>query len=317
MLAALTAVALVIAAVQAYLIVNKLWIRKHEPAVAESVSIMGETLGLIPLAVLTVSFTAQGTWEGAVDGVIWIAAGLVTIAIGTGRWVEGKRRKGFWTLLREALRLERDEVGDLAKSFFRPSGAGKILDILGQVALIDDDLDERERDFIDAFADAWGIDFSWDDLETTHSGDHLDFVKLRRAVRQYLETSPPPGQVNQLGDVLTALVAIDDQTTGEEELMLDELRGMLTGYVERDAERMGWGVAIVPQDPEQDAAIATLLPEVGKRSVEGGSAYVLGPYHSARYADLIGDQYRSLSFFTTVVRLPHDATRRSPSHAAS
>ena len=294
---------------QVYLIVNKLWIRKHEPAVAESVSIMGESLGLIPLIILTANFVAEGSWPGVIDGAIWIVAGLVTIAIGTGRWVEGKRRKGFWTLLREALRLERGEVADLAKSFFRPSGARKILQILGQMAYIDDHLDDRERAFIDSFAEAWGIDFSWEELSASVTRGQPDFASLRSAMEEYLYTSPPPSQASQLGDVLGALAAIDDETTDDEELILEELHGMIEGYVDPEDADVGggWGVAIVPQDPEQDEAIASLLPDVGKREVEGGRAYMLGPYYSSRYADLMGDRYRALGFFTTVVRAPRRA----------
>ena len=121
----LTVASLAVAALQIYLTLNKLWIRKHEKAVAESISIMGETLGLVPLTVLSLNYAVDGYWEGIVDSLIWIVAGAVTIAIGTGRWVEGKRQRGFWTLLREALSLERDEVGDLALSLFRPSAAGR------------------------------------------------------------------------------------------------------------------------------------------------------------------------------------------------
>jgi hypothetical protein len=312
----LTLLALLITVAQAYLTVNKLWIRKHEPAVAESVSIMGETLGLAPTAILAVNFTVHGSWEGAMDGLVWTVVGLVTLLIGTGRWVEGKRRRSLWTLIRQALSVEKDEVGDLARSFLRPSGARQILRILGQVALIDQDLDEREQSFIEAFAESWGLRFSWDELRGEVEGGQLDFVTLRRALEEYLHLSPPPAQASQLGDVLGALVAIDEQTTGQEELILAELQGMLAGYVNRDDPEQGWGVAIVPQDSAQDTAIATLLPGVSKRKVEGGSAFVLGPYYSARYADMIGDQYRSLDFFATVVRVPHDEPGGTRSHAA-
>ena len=307
----LAVLALVMTAAQAYLIVNKLWIRKHEAAVAESVSILGETLGILPMGILTVTFLTRGSWEGVVDAIIWIFVGVVTIAIGTGRWVEGKRRRGFWTLVREAVKLERDEVGDLARSFLRPSGAPKILRVLGRVALIDRDLDERERAFIETFAENWGIDFSWDELRGELEGGQSDFAELRRALDDYLRLSPPPAQASQLGDVLGALVAIDEQTTDEEELMLDELQGMLAEYVDREGQGLGWGVAIVPQNPDQDAAIASLLPGVERRAVEGGHAYVLGPYHSPRYAELVRARYRSLNIFTTVVRVSHDEARRT------
>lgn len=37
--------------------------------------------------------------------------------------------------------------------------------------------------------------------------------------------------------------------------------------------------------------------------MEGGEAYVVGRYHSERYAEVMGKQYRDLGFFTTVVRV--------------
>lgn len=299
----LAAASLVVAAVQIYLIVNKVWIRKHEPEVAASISIAGETLGLVPLCILTLSFILDGQWAGAADGLMWITGGLVTIAIGSGMWVEGKRGRAFWDLVKDALRVERDEVGSLAARMFRPSGARAILDILGQIALIDQELDPRERDFIDGFAEAWGIELDWDEVLERVDAEELSFVTLRESVAGYLATSPPRAQVSQLSDVVGALVRIDEVLSSEEELILEELEGMFDAYVEGDAGEITFGVAIVPQDTEQDRAISQLLPGVSKRSLEGGRAYVKGPFHSERYADLVAEQYRSLNFFTTVVRM--------------
>lgn len=305
----LAAASLLLAAVQIYLTLNKLWKRKHEPAVAESVSIMGEFVGLVPLFFLTSNFMLQGQWEGAVDGLLWLVAGGVTIVIGTGRWVEGRRGKGFFTLLREALALEREEVGDLARRLIRPAGAGRILRILGHVALLDEHLDERERAFIQSFADAWGIEFSPEALGDGN-GDRANGVsyrQLRSDVQAYLATSPPPDQVRQLSDVVSALVHVDERVSEEEALMLDELDGMWATYLDRDVDPALYGVAVVPQSPAQDRAIADVIPTVGKTPVEGGEAYVVGRYHSERYAEVMGGQYRDLGFFTTVVRVAEPA----------
>lgn len=299
----LAAASILLAAVQIYLTLNKLWKRKHEPAVAESISIMGEFVGLVPLFFLTAHFTLQGQWEGAADGILWLGAGAVTIAIGTGMWVEGRRKKGFFTLLKEALELEREEVGDLAKRFFRPAGAGRILRILGHVALLDERLDEREQEFIQSFADAWGLDFSPERLGDERRAGHLNYRELRSDVEAYLTTSPPPNQVQQLSDVVSALVHVDEEVSDEEALMLDELDGMWASYLDAETEVPVYGVAVVPQSPDQDRAIADVIPTVGKTPVEGGEAYVVGRYHSERYAEVMGKQYRDLGFFTTVVRV--------------
>jgi hypothetical protein len=302
----LAAASLLLAAAQIYLTLNKLWKRKHEPAVAESISIMGEFVGLLPLLFLTLNFMFEGQWEGTVDGLLWLLAGGVTIAIGTGRWVEGRRGKGFFTLLKDALALERREVGDLAKRFFRPLGARRILRILGHVALIDDHLDARERAFIQSFVDAWGIPFSPEELMGHRTAGHVNYRELRGDVEAYLATSPPPNQVEQLSDVVSALIHVDEEVSDEEGLVLEELEGMWNAYLgesAEDGEGSLFGVAVVPQDTKQDEAIADIIPNVGKTSVAGGMAYVVGRYHSRRYAEVMGAQYRDLGFFTTVVRV--------------
>jgi hypothetical protein len=200
--------------------------------------------------------------------------------------------------MRESIRMERGEVGDLARSFFRPSGARQVLEILGQVALLDSELDDRERAFVEGFADSWGVDFEWEALEG--GSEAIDFVRLRRTVEGYLATSPPAGQVSQLADAVTALVGIDRRTTSEEELMLEELLGMFGAFTGAE-ETSGYLVAVVPQDPEQDEALTTLLPGHPKNRVQGGLAYSLGPFFSTRYADIVAEQYRRLDYFTTVV----------------
>lgn len=308
----LTVASLAAAALQVYLILNKIWIRKHERAVAESISIIGETLGLVPLTVLSLNYAFDGYWEGIVDSFIWIVAGVVTIAIGTGRWVEGKRQRGFWTLVREALRLERDEVGDLALSFFRPSAARQILEILGQVALLDRELDERERAFVESFAESWGVDFDWQDVEGGEGG-HVDMTRLRRSVERYLSTTPPQAQVTQLADTLGSLIRIDQVTTDEEELMLEELQGMLHDYTDERGTPARHVVAVVPQDPDQDRALGGLLPDLEKRPLEGGMAYPVGPFFSYRYANVVAEQYRAMKFFATVVQDAGEVAAVDPS----
>ncbi len=298
----LTVASLGLAAVQIYLTLNKLWTRKHEKVVAESISIYGELIGLIPLFLLTLSFFLDRQWEGVIDGLLWITAGTVTVAIGTGLWVEGRRGRGFLKLMRDAMALERTEVGDLARAFFRPSSADKILDLLAQVALIDEELDQRERSFIQAFADNWGVELKWEELVDRSTQVGLDTIRLRDGIADYLSTSPPPRQVEQLGDVIVALVEADEEIAASEELILTEVGGMLRSYVDAGSERPGFAVVLVPQSGEQEHAIRSVLPGLDKEEVAGGSAYVAGRYFSDQYAQMVSEQYRALNVFTTVLR---------------
>lgn len=285
--------------VQIYLTLNRLWKRKHERVVAESVSILGEFVGVVPLVVMTANFGFQGHWEGFLDGILWIFATTVTVLVGTGLWVEGQRREGLFSLFVGAIRAERGEVGYLARSFFRPSGADRILKILGRVALLDDHLDDRERAFIESFADSWGVEFSWEDLEGDGVAQSRDLVELRASVVTYLATSPPDQQVQQLGDVLQALIRIDDDVSTDEALMIAELEGMFSGYLGEKEPR--WAVVLVPQSNEQDEAIRALAPGIEAADIRGGRTYVVGRHHSRDYAEMVGHRYHALDVFSAVI----------------
>ena len=123
------------------------------------------------------------------------------------------------------------------RNLFHPRGADKVMRILQGLALVDDHLDERELDFLRAFARRWGFDP--DDAlavkgtsrpTTTHDS-------LRAAMLDYLATRPPRDQAHQLRDVLTALVTIDGKICKHEELMLDELGRMIDAYVSGEPSR--------------------------------------------------------------------------------
>jgi hypothetical protein len=283
----------------AYLKINKIWKRKHNREVANSVSIAGNFVDLIPLTFFSVHYLLQLEWQGFIDSLIWIVAGVVSITIGSGLWVQANRQKSAWTRFKEALKLEKSEVGDLAKALFRPSGAAMILEIFAHFAYIDRELDDREKALIETFAKDWAVPMDWGKY---HRLDNLEgaasLIKAQLAVSQYLETSPPAQQVAQLFDVLRALVRADDQVASEEQLILDETHGMLANYVDESDAKPGYAVVIAPQSGKQDKAIGALLPHVEKSELAGGSVYVAGSYHSRDYANMICEQYRQLGFFT-------------------
>ena len=283
----------------AYLKLNKIWKRKHIGEVANSVSILGNVFDIIPLTFFALNFLFVAQWQGLIDSIIWIFAGIVTVLIGSGLWVQENRHKSLWTRLKEALRLEKSEVTHLATTFFRPSGAGIILDILSRFAYIDRELVDREREMIETFAKNWHMKIDWEALSNLAQLDQpVSLVQTRESVAQYLKTSPPEDQVAQLIDVLQALVGIDEKVSEEEALILGEVRGFLQNYIDDSGTSGEFTVVIAPQNRKQDEAIAALLPDAEKIEVAGGMGYRVGSYYSHDFAEVICDQYRSLGFFT-------------------
>jgi len=283
----------------AYLKINKVWKRKHIEEVANSVSIMGNVFDLIPLTFFSLNFLLVAQWQGLIDSVLWIFAGVVSVLIGSGLWVQGNRGKSFWTRLKESLKLEKSEIGNLATTFFRPSAAEIILEIFARFAYIDRNLVAREQELIQLFADKWHIDINWEDhKKLAELEQSVGFVKTRETVARYLKTSPPTEQVAQLIDVLHALVKVDENVSSEEELILEEVHKFMLDYIDGSDVQGNYTVIIAPQNRNQDAAIATLLPDAEKVEIAGGSGYLIGSFYSQDYANVICDQYRELGFFT-------------------
>jgi TRAP transporter TAXI family solute receptor len=299
----LAIVAVFLTLFQIYFMLNKLWIRKHEKIVAESISVSGLFISILINSFFAFKNILIEGYPQLIANAMWIVNSAITILIGIGFWVSGLAKQNLWVLLRQALKLERSEAGDLAKSFFRPSSAEKIIDILGQVAMIDDELAEEEKAFIKSFADAWSIPIDWNYIQQNFGSKHgAGFQQVRDAVMDYLSTSPPEIQVSQLGDLLKMLINADDQVTEEEQLIMEELSGIFAEFLGDKEACKVFKVAVVPQDPKQEDAIAVLLKDLKKQAVAGGYAFLSEPFYSERYAEVVCERYRSMNVFTVVIQ---------------
>jgi hypothetical protein len=175
------------------------------------------------------------------------------------------------------------------------------LEVLRQVAMIDQVLDAAEVEFIQKFTQAYGYEYSDTEMrKRLLQGEKTDFVRLRQSVSDYLVLEPSHLQAARLKDLLTVLVKIDKEISEEEALILAELNGLFTSYLDEDANITPFTVWLVPQNEEQDQAIASLMPILPRQETSGGYAYMVGTYYSKEYAEMISDKYRSLEFFTTI-----------------
>ena len=299
----LAILAVVLTIFQIYFTLNKLWIRKHERVVAESISVSGLFISILINSFFAFKNLVLEGYPQLIANAMWIFNSVLTILIGIGFWVSGSARSSLLYLLRQSLKLERSEAGDLAKSFFRPSSADKIINILGQVAMIDDELAEEEKTFIQSFADAWNINIEWDYITENFGSKHgIGFQQIREAVLDYLNTNPPEAQISQLGDLLKMLINADDHVTDEEQLIMDELGGIFAEYMGDEAIRKVYKVAVVPQNVEQEMAIASLLKDLKKQAIAGGYAFLSEPFYSERYAEIVCERYRAMNVFTVVIQ---------------
>ncbi|MBW2424577.1 MAG: TerB family tellurite resistance protein [Deltaproteobacteria bacterium] len=298
----LVAIGVLIAAVSNYLIINKLWKRKHLKDVAESVSISAALLGLataVPLLIQGAFY--DETPIPALKTGIGIVTGIVFVLIGSGMWVGENQRISFLRLMLKALRLERDESADLLKALLQPKGAEQILRILELMAKLDRNIHEAEIELLQDFARRWKIDpptLSPGAVE--EDGTLLD---IRSAVETYLELNPPFEQAAQLVDVLKLFAEADEDVSRVEQLVLDEVTGIIESYVGGDVlDRQFWEIVIVPQSPAQFDAVESLLPGARPSQLRGGRVFSVGRFFSSDYAEAISQKYISLGLFTTIVR---------------
>jgi hypothetical protein len=292
-------VALILVFVEAYLTVNKIWIRKHERIVSESVSVSAQLIALATGVPFIALYAMEGAYEGVVGDGLFLLVNLVMIAIGIGFWVEETREQSIWQRLKKSLNLEKQEANSLLANFFKPAGAVQVIRILHGLARIDNNLDAKEEQFIQAFAKEWEIDLGelFSESDSADDDDSESFTELRSLLKDYLHISPPKEQARHLRDVLAALTSIDGNVSDEEALIMTELTGLIDDYV-GGTKSAPYVVLVAPQSPAQELALQELLQQHTKEQRLGGEVYTVGHYHSHAYADMVCGWYRDTGYLT-------------------
>ncbi len=295
-------ISLFVSLIYIYLRINKLWKRKHYREVAESQSLAGLTIYILNCILWVIYYIfVEPDFNSMIDTSIYIFEGSILFLIGTGIFVKGQRRTGLWKLIRQSLRLERKEADYLLKRFFKPKHADIIINILHQLAMIDEDLDKRELEIITMFAKEWNIDYSPEKLNRERlKSTERNYIRLRKSIEKYLAQEPPIEQVAQLKDLIAELIQADDKVTKEEELISSEILPLIENYLNQDESIKQYHVIIVPQEPEHNNKIKELMPNAVKVRTAGGIAYSIGTFYSLTYADMICKQFRDQNLFTIV-----------------
>ncbi|AVH71281.1 tellurite resistance TerB family protein [Nostoc sp. 'Lobaria pulmonaria (5183) cyanobiont'] len=286
-----------------YLRANKLWKRKHDKAVAESISITAMLVSIVPSSLFTLNYLFAGQWQGFIQEALYLLIVTFSILVGIELWVPGERHKSFFTLLKRSLNLERKEVADLAIALFKPPQHKTIIDILCQIALIDERLDERERKFIDTFAQKWNIEFSWNMLQLRSDDSEINFIRLRQDVENYLTIYPPTEQIIQLQDLINILIRIDKDISEAERLINIELNGMFRRYLNHDEVSEVFYTIVIPQNDKQEQASAQKFSELSRYNVAEGFIYRSQPFYSREFAKIFSNQYRALNLFSIVTEM--------------
>ncbi len=302
--------ALLFSVIKGYLTVNKIWKRRKNEEVANSISIVAAMLGFaVGFPFLLNSIIITQDYFSAAKSVIALFLATVFTLIGTGYFVDKNRGVGFFTLLGRALKLEGKESGDLINDMIRPKGARKIIDILKKLAAIDDDIAQEEIDLINQFSDKWGIDIP--KLEPGKPQEVTNLVDLKRLVQSYLDEGPDIEVAEGLVDLINLMAEADDEVTDEEAMAVAEFTGMIAHYVssETGGEMEMFEVNIVPQGDKQMGAVRDLLPDLEAVESRGGRVFKVGKYFSEDYAEAVCEKYISLGLYSDSSKVKVDLSK--------
>ena len=295
--------AIVLTVVKTYLTANKIWSRKHQQVVSESVSVSAQLIGFATSIPFLIKYSLiDNDFMSLANMSIKLALTLLFLMIGIGVWVRLDGSEGLWTKIKRSLKLEKEESMDLINALIQPAGARIILDVLRRLAMIDKQLDEREMAFIQKFADRWKIKIDFDEEFGLNDDEVTDqtYIDLRNSVLKYLSISPDKAQASQFLDIINSLVSVDEVVSDEEQFILEEIRGLIETYVSGGKAKITYTVIVVPQDSEERASIRALLPNESPRAKWGGNIYYAGIFHSRPFAQMMSEKYQALNLFSTV-----------------
>jgi hypothetical protein len=310
----LTYAAIQIAVVEVYFKINKLWKRKHEKEVADSQSIVGLSMSSIVLLVWGLDSAVKGNFEAIADNIVYLGEAIVCIIIGAGFFVIEKKKshKNIWTMLKDALNLERKEASYLLKTLSGKGQAEKISNMLLLLAWIDDDFDITEKDLLLKFAQPWGIKLTNDQLDKNPHLINVEkstrFETVKQKLRDYLKENPPKEQIQHVNKLFVDLINADGKITKEEDLIIGELDGIILEYLGEPMSK--YSIIIIPQHDKHREAVETILkavdPDINimdrEKNIDGGFGFIIDECYSHDYAEMLAEEQRNQHSIMTIVK---------------
>ena len=296
--------ALFISIFQFYLKLNKVWKRRGIAEVANSISIVAALLGFaVGFPFLLNSLFISGDYPAAGKSVLGLGMAVMMTLISMGYFVDENRGKGFFRLLFDALGAEKSESTDLLSAMIRPHGANKIIEILTQLAAIDDDVAQEEVDLINEFAERWRINIP--EIKVGKPEQVTNLVELKALVQSYLDEKPDVEVAQNLVDLINMMAEADDEVTDEEAMAVGEFTGMIAHYVsqEEGGSIDAFEVVIVPQNEQQSGAVKELIPNIDSVKKQGGEIFIVGTFYSEEYANAVCGKYITLGLFTNSIKV--------------
>ncbi len=281
-----------------YLKVNKIWSRKHEPQVADSISVvavLGEVLLLLPFFVANFQI-------GSINGIIKDIMGFIVIFvfffIGIGYWTNNGF--SFGHKLKRSLSMEGSEISRLFRDILGFKNLKKIFMIMCELCLIDKKLHEKEEALLRNFAAEYKLNYEKIIAEVkekiaNRSGAYT-VADLNKDIDNYISKAPPKKVVQWLRDIVIKIIEIDSEVSEDENIIATEIVAKLNNYVmvEKTENKM-FNLLLIPQDEKMEESILTINPKLRKIERPGAkSAYLAEKFYSLEFAEVVRQQYVDL-----------------------
>jgi len=291
-------ISVALTAVVIYLNIKKLWSRKHDPRVAQSTSVFAQVLAVSTTLPFFIYYSFHKDFNIALESLFRLIAFSFYFLVAIGFWVKDPDHRGVWQKLTKALKQEVSESANLIKALNQPSEKKELLNILYRLAWLDDRLDDKERQYIQMFAEAWEIETEY---LFTAPPPEKGIGKLKQVyseVKSYIALNPPKEQALSLSDAIQALIKVDEEVTEQEELVAAEVSSLLKSYAGGE-ETLSYRIIIHPDRQQQEKLLA-LIPNPEEEYMLGNCAYIVGIFHTRPYAEALSKDYRDQGFFTVV-----------------
>lgn len=301
-------ISIVVTVLAKYMTINKIWVRKHDSEVADSVSVSALILELmltIPFLLVAVDHFDSDYFirdsGNVVRDAIKIISSLLLLIIGIGYWINNGL--SFRAKFKRALKMDRKEFKSLLKDVVRPGGIRQIFRVLCMFALIDNELHEKEVELLKQFAGEYGINYdevmSEVQAEFSEGSDAMSMKHLQQQVLNYLDTSPPKNVVIWLQDLIDKIIRADDVVTEEEDIVSSEILSALQSYLQdsHGEKKEMYHILLIPQDREEEEAILSLDSKLEHSMAQifgSKKAYVADSYFSERFAEIVREKYVNL-----------------------
>lgn len=283
-----------------YLSVNKIWIRKHEQEVSDSLSIFANTMSIIQASIgLTLAFNLFNI-KGVCMGVISFSVAAFYMLIAVGYWVNNDltlKQKIF-----RAFKMDRAESSAIIKDMLHVSSIQKIFKIICTLAWADGNLQEAEIKLLKEFAKHNNINYDEtmkDVMANTSNQDSVVIMtNLKKDIEIYMNTSPPKNIVIWFQDLVDKLVNADGVVTDQESIIVEEIKGLMNSYLSDKSKKIEkYHLILLPQSKEDEFEILKIKNDLSKSesSIFGSKvAYIIDSFYSEKFAILSREKYVKL-----------------------